>query len=254
MKYYILFLLSCTFIFSCSSKKNILYLQSDKDFIESEFTYENYKIKTDDILKIEVGTQTIETSLTFNSEGKIENNNGNKDSELLDGYQVDNDGFINFPVLGKVFVFGKTKEEVRDDIYEKIIDAEFLTDPHIDVKIINMYFTVVGEVKNPGRYDFLNNNFNIFDAIGMAGDLTINGVRENIKIIRHVENKKIIIDIDLTQKNILNNKNFQIFSGDIIVVNPNYNRVKNAGIIGNSGTLLSLLSFVLSSIILITNR
>ena len=86
----------------------------------------------------------------------------------------------------------------------------------------------------------------------MAGDLTITGERTNIKLIRDVNNKTKVFNVDLTKSNFIN-EYFQIFSGDIIIVNPNRSRIKNAGIIGNSGTLLSLLSFILSSIIVITN-
>ena len=92
------------------------------------------------------------------------------------------------------------------------------------------------------------------EAIGIAGDLNINGNRKKIKVIRDTRGKKDIYFIDLTSDNILSNKNFQIFSGDIIIVDPNYNKIKSAGIIGNSGTLLSLLSFILSSVIVISNR
>ena len=86
----------------------------------------------------------------------------------------------------------------------------------------------------------------------MAGDLTINGLRDDIKIIREINGKKNISSVDLTKSDFLVSENYQIISGDIILVNPNSTRVKNAGLIGNSGTLLSLLSFLLSSIIVIT--
>ena len=120
--------------------------------------------------------------------------------------------------------------------------------------MLNSYFTILGEVNNPGRYEYVKNNMNILEAIGIAGDLTINGKRVDIKVLRDDGNKKSISSIDLTKSSFLENDNFQIFSGDIIIVNPNSTRIKNAGIIGNSGTLLSLLSFILSSIIVISNR
>ena len=94
---------------------------------------------------------------------------------------------------------------------------------------------------------------NILEALALAGDLKINGERRNIKLIRDVNNRNVIYSVDLTKKDLFIDKSFQIYSGDIIIVNPNTNRIKNAGIIGNSGTLLSLLSFILSSIIVISN-
>jgi len=108
-------------------------------------------------------------------------------------------------------------------------------------------------VVKPGRYDYLKNNLNLLEAIGMAGDLTITGNRNDIKLIRRINGEEIISSVDLRSNILLNDKNFQILSGDIIIVNPNSTRVKNAGIIGNSGTLLSLLSFILSTIIVTNN-
>ena len=108
-------------------------------------------------------------------------------------------------------------------------------------------------VNTPGRYDYFENNINILEAIGRAGDLTITGKRNNIKLIREIDNKTTIHKLDLTNPELINSKFFQIQSGDIIIVDPNSTRVKNAGVIGNSGTLLSLLSFILSSIIVINN-
>ena len=95
----------------------------------------------------------------------------------------------------------------------------------------------------------METNLSSFNKI----EQTINGSRKDVRLIRDIGKNKSISTIDLTSKNLFENDNFQIFSGDIIIVNPNTTRIKNAGIIGNSGTLVSLLSFLLSSIILITN-
>jgi len=176
-----------------------------------------------------------------------------KEAMLFDGYQIDTEGYISFPSIGKIFLKGLTIREAKTLLTQRIINEKILIDPIIDIKLMNSYFTILGEVNIPGRYDFLENNLNIFEAIGYAGDLTINGKRNDIKIIRQNNIKNQIINLDLTKSDFMIN-NYQIFSGDIIIVNPNNSRVKNAGIIGNSGTLLSLLSFILSSIIVISNN
>ena len=136
--------------------------------------------------------------------------------------------------------------------YDLIVKEGQLTDPVIDVKILNTYFIVLGEVNKPGRYEYLKNNINILEAIGIAGDLTINGKRNDIKLIREIDGERKISSIDLTNSELFSDR-YQIFSGDIIIVNQNTNRVKSAGIIGNSGTLLSLLSFILSLVIVTSN-
>ena len=99
----------------------------------------------------------------------------------------------------------------------------------------------------------INTLINIFEAIGMAGDLTINGIRTDIKIIRKINDTNKVYSFDLTDDEILSSDLFQVLNNDIIIVNPNTSRIKNAGIIGNAGNLLSLLSFLLSTIIVINN-
>ncbi len=246
----LLFFMVGSIIVSCTSKKNILYMQ-DIDVSETYIKdYNEYIVKVDDILKIDVNSDTPEASLIFNSSNSEMNN---RESLLFYGYQVDIEGYINFPSLGKIKVSGNTIKEIRTYIYNTIKDKGLLIEPYVDVKLMNAHFTIVGEINKPGRYEFLKNNMNILEAIGIGGDLTINGQRENLKLIRDNNGKKSVYSINLTKSDFLTGENFQVFSGDIIIVNPNRTRVKNAGIIGNSGTLLSLLSFILSSIIVISN-
>jgi polysaccharide export outer membrane protein len=223
-------------------------LDSNKDYSSK---FDLYLVKVDDILKIDVNAETPETALIFNPNAL--NPNFNKDALIYNGYQVNSDGFINFPSLGKIKVEGKNIDEIRDYIYTTIRDKGVLVDPSVDVKLLNTHFIVLGEVNSPGRYEYIKNNLNLLEAIGMASDLTINGKRDDIKIIRTINGMRSVRSVDLTKSDFLNSKSFQIMSGDIIIVNPNKTKVKQAGIIGNSGTLLSLLSFILSSIIVISN-
>ena len=234
-------------LFSCASKNSIVYLNSN-DKEEFDANYFEYKLKVDDVLKIDIETddpQQIEKPTGFNTPSK--------EIMIYDGYQVDLNGFIDFPKLGKILVLDKTINELKLLMYEMLIDAKLYTNPSVAIKLLNSHITVLGEVNSPGRKEFYQNNLNIFEAIAIAGDLTINGKRDDIKLIRQVENNNIITNIDLTDSKLLESPYFQIISGDIIIVNPNSSRIKNAGIIGNSGTLLSLLSFILSSIIVISN-
>jgi len=239
-------------IVSCSSKKDILFVQDLKDSQTFSIDFNEYEIKVDDILKIDVFAENSTLTLEFNRNNQNFNAQ-TKESMVLNGYQVNPLGYINFPSVGKLKVEGLTVSQITKLIYESIVNNGFLLNPTVDVKVINSYFTILGEVNRPGRYDFIKNNMDIIQAIAMAGDLTINGQRKNIKIIRNYGDKKSVSTIDLTKSDFFTSKNFQIFSGDIIIVDPNSTRVKNAGIIGNSGTLLSLLSFLLSSFIVMNN-
>ncbi len=160
---------------------------------------------------------------------------------------------IYIPEIGKMYVKDLTIDEIRKKVSDSLENKDILYNSSVDVKVINSYFTILGEVNKPGRYEFLENNLNFLEAIGMAGDLTINGKRKDIVLMRQSNGKQGLHNIDLTNIDFINSEFFQIFSGDIIIVNPNTSRIKNAGIIGNSGTLLSLLSFLLSSIIIMNN-
>ncbi len=248
---YINLLLIFIVISSCSSKKEIIYLQSNKDNI---FTtqFSEHIIKSGDVLDIKILTSNPETLISVNQNVQI-NNVQNRESLIFSGYIVNNEGYIDYSDIGKVNLKGLTLDQAKSLISEKLTNLKILIEPVIDIKILNKNFTILGEVNMPGKYYFDEPNYNVFQAIGQAGDLTINGLRKDIKIIRGEDGKKFINSIDLTKTDFISGSSFQIFSGDIIIVNPNLNRVKNAGIIGNSGTLLSLLSFLLSLAILNNN-
>lgn len=237
-------------ITACSSEKNILYLQEKNDNISVQ--YKDYLLQTDDIIKVTFNGLKPSVALGYSNEN-LSTLPSTLDVMKLEGFQVNQDGFINIVGIGEVLVRGLSISDLMKKLKNTLITKGLLTEPSIDVKLLNASFTVIGDVAMPGRYNFLKNNLNIFEAIGMAGDLNITGQRDNIKLIRTIDNKKTIVNVDLTKLQSVNN-NFQIFSGDIILVNPNTTKIKTAGVIGNSGTLLSLLTFLLSSIILLTNN
>ncbi len=246
------YLLMLFITLSCASKKNIFMLRDLKNNDVINYEFEDYKIKNDDVLKIEVKTNDLRTRIgTENNFNQFQNTT--RESLIYDGYMVNSNGFIDFHGLGKIYVKGLTVNEIKSIIFKLLTQGQILKNPIIDIKILNSHFTILGEVNSPGRYNFLNNDIDILQAIGMAGDLTINGLRNDIKIIRNVEGNKIISSIDLTNSDFIKEKNFQIFSGDIIIINPNNSRVKNAGVIDNSSSFFSLISIIISSIILITN-
>jgi len=123
--------------------------------------------------------------------------------------------------------------------------------PIVVCRILNAKVTVLGEVRNPGTYTFYENNLTILQALGLAGDLNINGVRKNIKVIRMENNQQKIGEIDLTKKDWMKSPFYFIKPNDVIIVNPNTAKVKSAGIIGSAGTLLGTISVILSSFLII---
>ena len=251
MRYLLIILLFS--LFSCSTKRDILLIQ-DINYPKSvEIDYNEIILKPDDILKIQVYSTSKTISELFNTISSPLSSSS-KDSYLLNGYRINEKGLIDIPIIGELLVSGLTVSETKILIENSLIKKQILKDPTVDVKILNSYFTILGEVKNPGRYNFIKNNLNLLQAIGMAGDLTINGERNSVKILRSNDKNIDIQNIDLTSSNFFETEYFQVLPDDIIIINPNSSRVKNAGIIGNAGNLLSILSFILSTIILITSN
>ena len=212
-------------------------------------------IQVDDILQIKIKAidfNIIDPSVQFNPTNESSSVNS-IDLLKINGYQVDNNGYISYPKLGLVYLLGLSLFEAEKLIYNKFLESELLINHEVSIRILNNRFTILGEVQSPGNYTYFENNFNIFNAIGYAGDLTINGVRNNIKLIRTINKERKVFTLDITSSSILESELYYVKTGDIIIINPNKTRIKNAGIIGNSGTLLSLLSFILSSIIITNN-
>lgn len=238
---------------SCSSKKEILYFQSDrKDKFENNII--DQKIEINDILNIRINSIDIEASRIYNLE-MLENmpTNLQQDGIKLKGYLVNNEGEITLPVLGQIKVTDKTVSELERFLKRKLIDEEHLKDPNVIARIVNAKVTVLGEVKLPGTYSFSEKNLTLLQAIGMAGDLTINGKRNDVMLIRQDNTSKTIHKIDLTSNSWFDSDLYYIKQNDVIVVNPNTAKIKSAGIIGNPSTIISVISILLTSLLLLKN-
>jgi polysaccharide export outer membrane protein len=181
---------------------------------------------------------------------------GSGSAQRLMGYVVNNDGDINFPVLGLLHVAGLTRWELQNLVREEIIGGGYIKDPIVTVEFMNLGFSVLGEVTRPGRYKIDRDRFTLFDALGLAGDLTINGERENVTLVRH--NGK---DDEVYKLNLLDSQSlyaspaFFIQQGDMIYVTPNEKRQRESTINGNnvrsSSFWISLASLVTSVSVLV---
>ena len=236
---------------SCVSKKQMLYLQ-DLDSVNSqEITYNNHTLQVDDILKISVGALMSEAALPYNNftAGSVVANN--IDVMKLDGYLVSQNNTINFPVLGELSVKEKTAQDLENDIKKLLVDGGYLINPNVTVRLLNAKVTILGEVKRPGTFSFTENNISLLQALGLAGDLTINGSREDVVVLRRVDGVQTTTRINLTSANFLSGPYQMVKPNDVIVVNPNSAKLKTAGYVGNVSTILGITSLLLSSIILL---
>ena len=238
---------------SCVSKKEILYMQDLDSFTPLELFYNNSEIQIDDVLKITVATLMPEAAIPFNKNfGALESQNTNIDIMILDGYLVSQDKTINFPVLGTLSVAGKTTNALEKDLKERLENGGYLIDPIVTIRLLNAKVTILGEVKNPGTFTFYENNMSFLQALGLAGDLTINGNREDVILIRNLDGIQTASHLNLTSADWLSGHYQNIKPNDVILVNPNMAKVKSAGYIGNASVVLAMASIILSSIILLT--
>ena len=197
---------------ACSSKRDILYLQESTDNFNVE--YKEYELQPDDILKITFNGVKPSVALGYSNEN-LSTIPSTLDVMKLDGFKINSEGFISITGIGEVLVAGSTILDLTKKMKNIVLERGLLMEPSIDIKLLNASFTIIGDVAMPGRYNFLKNNLNIFEAIGMAGDLNITGKRSDVKLIRTMNNGKNIFNLNLTKLQSINS-NFQVFSGDII--------------------------------------
>ena len=237
---------------SCVSKKQMLYLQ-DVDTINSqEVTYNNHTLQVDDILRISVGALVPEAAIPYNNVtgGSVVANN--IDVMKLDGYLVSQRMTINFPVLGELSVKGKTTQDLENDIKKLLVDGGYLINPNVTARLLNAKVTILGEVQKPGTFSFTENNISLLQALGLAGDLTINGSREDVVVLRRINGVQTTTRINLTSASFLKGPYQMVKPNDVIVVNPNSARISSAGYIGSIPILLGVITSSLTIILLFT--
>ena len=245
-----LFLLS-----ACSSKRNITYLNGVNEYANTDISKQKtpYIIQADDVLRIEIHSMVPEAAIVYNRIPQNTNATTNLNLLQLEGYLVSSDYAINFPVLGTLDVKGSTLE-LEKKITKLLLEGGHLVSPTVSVRLLNSKFTVLGEVTKAGTYTFLDRNLTLLQALGYAGDLTIDGERKDITLIREINGIRSAEQLDITSKDILDNSAYYIRNNDVIIVNPNYNRIKSAGFIGSPQSIASISSLLLSITLLIINK
>lgn len=248
-------LVAFIFFSSCATKKEILYLQDVDTYDNTPISYTSPTIQPNDVLRITVGALSQEAIIPYNRQalmGSERGSSGDVNMLKLQGYLVTKDNTINFPQLGELSTKDKTTKDLQEDIKNRLEEGDQLKNPTVDVRIVNSKVTILGEVGSPGTYNFTEENITLLQALGLAGDLTINGKREDIVFIREVDGMRQVAHLDLTTADIFESPFFSLKSNDVIIVNPNGPKVKSAGFITNIGGVLSLFTLVLTTTILLT--
>lgn len=239
---YLIFAFSLFALASCSSSKKVLYFQDAVSGNSVELApVKKIKIQPDDKISIIVRSRDFKITALLNMPyytqrigSALENSTGGF-TQGVTGYLVDERGNINFPVLGELHVAGMTRQEVADFITKKLIEEDYVKDPVVSVDYMNLRVDVMGEVNVPGRYSIDRDEYTLLDAISSAGDMTIYGNRNNVKVLRKVGGKKYTYSVDLTSVDSLSaSPVYYLQQNDVVYVEPNKVRSRQSTVNGNN--------------------
>ncbi|WP_445384813.1 polysaccharide biosynthesis/export family protein [Robiginitalea sp. IMCC44478] len=234
---------------SCGSKKDVVYFQDIGNYetIVSDNTFEPV-FKVDDVISIYISTLNPEASVPFNLTIGVAGSEGAQSLNV--DYLVDKNGEIDFPVIGKIKVVGLSPEQLRIRLREELSD--YLKDPIINIRLRNFTVTLLGQVMRPGTYPINGEKITILEALGLAGDMTIKGVRNNVLVIREFEGTKIYHRIDLTSKELINSPAFYLTQNDVVYVEPNNSAVASSTLDSRTTIAISLISLLITSTLILT--
>ena len=234
--------LAVVLLTACGSTKDVAYFQNSDnvDLSQTPVLYDA-RIMPKDVLTITVNTTTPDAAAPFNLTVATPYNMNTRSTysqPVLQSYLVDNDGTIDFPVIGKITVGGLTKSQTEQLIMEKIRPYMAATEnPIVTVRMINYKISVLGEVARPGMFTVANEKISILEALAQAGDLTIYGVRDRVKLIREdAMGKKEIHTLNLNDANIISSPYYYLQQNDIVYVEPNKVKAQNSSV-GSMTTL-----------------
>ena len=233
---------------SCSTPKDVMYFQ-DAKFLDGMAVQaeQQLRLHPEDKINIVVNSSnpmleqqftltTINSNYVLGASVSPKTTVGSTSSYgQMVAYTVDEQGTIEFPVLGKISVGGKTRKEVAQYIQSRLVARELVSDPIVTVEYVNMGINVLGEVNKAGHIDINKDHFTIVDALSRAGDLTINGNRRNILVTRQVDGQNQVYTLDLTNmQSLLQSPAYYLQQNDLVYVSPTNKRKREANATGNT--------------------
>lgn len=268
------FVLFAFLLGSCKTPENITYIQDlNEEVVIENATRQAMRVQPEDKLSIIVHSKDPELAALFNlpvvtnnvnpsvsgSSGSGTRQRNYQASSGISSYTVSPQGTIDFPVLGTLNVAGMTRNEVSAFIKGELLGRNLMKDPTVTVEFLNSGVSILGEVRSPGRYDMNRDNITILEAIALAGDLTIQGKRENIKVIRESSNGKVqVYQLDLTKgSKLIDSPAYYLKQNDVIYVEPTDYKKRETTANGNSTLTasfwISVSSVLMSTAVLIIN-
>ena len=236
---------------ACTAQQKILYLQDVES--GSEITVpDNYiiRLKPLDQITIVVNSQYPELAAPFNSAtsynsltGSATHNSSNNNLQVL---TVDQEGYVEVPIIGKIMCAGMTREQLAKSIEKSIIEGGYLTDPQVNVRFADLTISVLGEVNKPGRYDIKKDQISILEALALAGDMTIYGNRNDVAVVRERDGKSIVTKLDLRSSDIFASSCYYLEQNDLVIVSPNKYKAATSEINQNRSFWISIASTTIS--------
>lgn len=253
MKFYRLLIVLALVLCSCNAQRNVLYLQNIESGAESVVAENSIiKIKPLDQIKIVVNSKNPELAIPFNSSsnynaltGSIMSNTTGSDSSIQT-LTVDSEGYISMPILGEVKCAGLTRDELAKSIETLIREGGYIQDPSVNVRFASLSLSIMGEVNKPGRYDIRNDQISIFEALALAGDMTIYGSRNDVIVVREQDGKNVVTKLDLRSPEVFNSPCYYLEQNDVVIVNPNKYKAATSEINQNRSFWISLTSTAIS--------
>lgn len=230
---------------ACSTPARITYFQDLRPG-ESEqqvVAATEIKVRPGDKLSIIVNSRDPQLTQLFNlpyvgqqiGQGSVTSNATSSNSQGVSGYTVDEQGMIDFPVLGKIEIVGKNREEIAAFIKEELLAKNLVKDPVVTVEYMNLCISVLGEVASPGRYSIDRDKVTLLDAISMAGDLTIYGKREKVLVLREENGVQRVYGVNLcSAEHLYTSPVYYLRQNDVVYVEPNNVRARQATVNGNN--------------------
>ena len=259
LSYFAFSMLAVLLLSSCGASKNVAYIQNSDSisYEKSRFLYDA-RIMPKDQITVSVNTTTPEASLPFNlllqnaySQGRAVTS----PTATLMPYLVDNEGYINMPIIGKLKVGGLTKTEAENLVTEKI--RPYLAEsenPVVTVTMASYSVSVLGEVNRPGTFQVSREKITILEALAQAGDLTIYGVRDRVKLIREdATGQKSMITLNLNDANIVTSPYYYLQQNDVVYVEPNKVKAQNSMVGQTTSLWISATGILISLASLLTN-
>lgn len=238
-----------SFLGSCASRNDIVYFQQDSIALNTAFEMQAPKMQPGDILTISITADDIRATEPFNQVNVYQAGTMQNNHPFIPTYSIEKDGTIEFPQLGKIVLAGKTRVEAINYLKKEV--GKFINNPGVNLNIRNFRVTVLGEVAKPGNYLIENDRISILEALSLAGDLTINGVRKNVLVVREENNNKTEYRIDLTNRNSLNSPVYFLKQNDVVYIEPNGAKIQSSKYTQNTSIFVSIAGLIITIIAVI---